>query len=132
MMAQIFINKDSLVSDVYPMQSSKQFVNSFEDNIRFRGAMSKLIHDYAQVEISIKVKHILRMCHSSSCLSEPSHQNQNPSEWRYRTIKAWANTILKRSGTSALCWLLCMRYVCNLFNPIFSESLKGQIPLLKL
>ena len=28
-MAQIFVGKDSLVSDVYPMHSSKQFVNTF-------------------------------------------------------------------------------------------------------
>ena len=39
-MAQIFIGKDSIISDVY---------------IRFRGTMSKLISDYAQVEISNKV-----------------------------------------------------------------------------
>ena len=50
-MAQSFVGKDSLVSDVYPMHSSKQFFNTLEDNIRFRGAMSKLISDYAQVEI---------------------------------------------------------------------------------
>ena len=99
-MAQIFICKDSLVSDVYPMQSSKQFANTLEDNIRFRGAMSKLISDYAQVEISNKVKDILRMYHSSSWHSGPYHQNQNPSEWCYRTIKAWTNTIL--NGTGAL------------------------------
>ena len=55
-MAQRFLGKDSLVSDVYPMQSSNQFVITLEDNIRFRGAMSKLISDYAQVEISNKLK----------------------------------------------------------------------------
>ena len=87
-MAQIFIGKDSVVSDVYPMQSSKQFVNTLEDNIRFRGAMSKLISDFAQVEISNKVKDILRMYHSSSWHSKPYHQNLNHSEWNYRTIKA--------------------------------------------
>ena len=32
-MAQIIVGKDSLVSDVYPMKSSKQFVNTLEDNI---------------------------------------------------------------------------------------------------
>ena len=53
------------------MQSSKQFVHTLEDDIRFRGAMSKLISDYAQVEISNKVKDILRMYHSSSWHSEP-------------------------------------------------------------
>ena len=55
-MAQIFFGKDSLVSDVYPMHSSKQFVKG---DIRFREPMSKLISDYAQVEISNKVKDIL-------------------------------------------------------------------------
>ena len=50
-----FVDKDSLVSDVYPMQFSKQFVNTLEDNVRFSGAMTKLISDYAQVEISNKV-----------------------------------------------------------------------------
>ena len=59
-MAQSLVGKDSLVSDVYPMHSSKQFVSTLEDNLRFRGAMSKLISDYAQVEISNKVKDILR------------------------------------------------------------------------
>ena len=31
--AQTFVGKDSLVSDVYPMHSSKQFVNTLEDII---------------------------------------------------------------------------------------------------
>ena len=51
--------------------------------------MSKLISDYAQVQISNKVKDILRVYHSSNWHSEPYHKNQNPSEWHYRTIKAW-------------------------------------------
>ena len=56
-MAKSFVDKDSLVSDVYPRHSSKQFVHTLEDNIRFRGALCKLISDYAQVEISNKVKY---------------------------------------------------------------------------
>ena len=91
--------------------------------------MSKLISDYAQVEISNKVKDILRMYHSCSWHSEPYHQNQNPSEWHYRTIKGWTNSILNRSGAPANCWLLCMSYVCFLLNHISCESMKGQIPL---
>ena len=59
-MHQNFVGKDFLVSDVCPMHSSKQFVNTLEDNIRFSTAMCKLISDYAQVEISNKVKDILR------------------------------------------------------------------------
>ena len=81
-MAQSFVGKRTLVTDVYPLKSQKQFVNTLEDNIRFRGAMTKLISDYAKVEISNKVKDILRMYHSSSRNSEPFHQNQNPAEGR--------------------------------------------------
>ena len=78
MMAQIFVGKDSLVSGVYHMQSSKQLVNTLEGNIRFKGAMSKLISDYAQVEISNKVKDILRMYHSSSWYSEALSSESEP------------------------------------------------------
>ena len=131
-MAQIFVGRDSLAYDVYPMQSSKQFVNSVEESIRFRGAMSKLISDYPQVEIPNKVKDILRMYHSSSWHSDPYHQNQNPSELQYRTIKAWTNIILNRTGARANCWLLCMSYVCYLLNHISCDSLKGQILLTRL
>ena len=106
-MAQIFVGKRTLVTDVYPLKSQKQFVNTLEDNIRFRGAMTKLISDYAKVEISNKVKDILRMYHSSSWNSEPYHQNR--AEGRYCTLKSWTNTIMNRSGAPADCWLLCDR-----------------------
>ena len=76
-MAQISVGKRTLVTDVYPLKSQKQL------NIRFRGAMTKLISDYAKVEISNKVKDIVRMYHSFSWNSEPYHQNQNPAEGRY-------------------------------------------------
>ena len=75
-MAKIFVSKRTLVTDVYPLKSQKQFVNTLEDIIRFRGAMTKLISDYAKVEISNKVKDILRMYHSSSWNSEPYHQTR--------------------------------------------------------
>ena len=131
-MAQIFVGKDTLASDVHRMHSSKQFVHTLEDTMQSRVAMSKLISDYAQVEISNKVKDILRMYHSSSWHSEPYHQNQNPSEWHYWTITAWTNTILNRTGPPAHCWLLCMSYACYILNHISCKSLQGQFPLTKL
>ena len=44
--AQVFVGRDSLVADIYPMKSGKQFVNTLEDSIRRRGAMesSNSIH----------------------------------------------------------------------------------------
>ena len=71
-MAQIFVGKRTLVADVYPFKPQKQFVNTLEDNIRFRGVKTKRISDYTKVEISNKVKDILnRIYHSSSWNSDP-------------------------------------------------------------
>ena len=56
--AQVFMGRDSLATDVYPMKSGKQFVNTLEDNIRIRGTMDKLFSDSAKTEISKKVMDI--------------------------------------------------------------------------
>ena len=130
--AQVFVGRDTLVADAYPMKSGKQFVNTLEDNIRRRGAMDKLLSDSAKTEISNKVMDILRAYHISNWHSEPYHQNQNPAEWRYRTIKSWTNTVMNRSGAPANCWLLCLIYVCYLLNHIACTALDGKMPLLAL
>ena len=71
--AQVFVGRDSLVADVYPMKSGKQFVNTLEDNIRRRGAIEKLLSDSARTEISKIVLDILRAYHISNWHSEPYH-----------------------------------------------------------
>ena len=58
--AQVFVGRDTLVADAYPMKSAKQFVNTLEHNIRRRGSMDKLLSDSAKSEISNKVMDILR------------------------------------------------------------------------
>ena len=128
--AQVFVGRDSLVADVYPINSGKQFVNTLEDNIRRRGAMDKLLSDSAKTEISKKDMDILRAYHISNWHSEPYHQNQNPAEWRYGAIKSWTNTVMNRSGAPANCWLLCMIYVCYILNHIACGAFNGSIPLL--
>ena len=130
--AQVFVGRDTLVADAYPMKSGKQFVNTLEDNIRRRGAMDKLLRDSAKTEISNKVMDILRAYHISNWHSEPYHKNQNPAEWRYRTIKSWTNTMMNRSGTPANCSLLCLIYVCYLLNHIACTALDGKYPYLPL
>ena len=109
--AQVFVGRDTLVADAYPMQSGMQFVNTLEDNIRRRGAMDKVLSDSAKTEISNKVMDILRTYHISNWHSEPYHQNQNPAEWRYRTIKSWTKTdeqIWRPSQLLALMPNLCV------------------------
>ena len=75
---------------------------------------------------------ILSAYHISNWHSEPYHQNQNPAEWRYRTIKSWTNTVMNRSGAPANCWLLCLIYACYLLNHIACTALDGKIPLFAL
>ena len=52
--AQVFVGRDTLVADAYPMKSGKQFVNTLEHNIRRWGAMDRLLGDSAKTEISIR------------------------------------------------------------------------------
>ena len=52
--AQVFVGRDTLVADAYPMKSGKQFVNTLEDNIRRRGAMDKLLNDSAKLKYPIR------------------------------------------------------------------------------
>ena len=130
--AQVFVGRDALVADAYLVKRGKQFAKTLEDNIRRQGAMDKLLSDSAKTEISNKVMDILRAYHISNWHSEPYHQNQNPAEWRYRTIKSWNNTVMNRSGAPANCWLLCLIYVCYLLNHKACSALDGKIPLLAL
>ena len=128
----MFVRRDSLVADVYPMKSRKQFMSTLEDNVSRWAAMDKLQSDSVITEISNKVMDILRSYYISNWHSEPYHQNQNPAECRYRTIKSWSNTIMNRSGAPANCWLLCMIYVCYILNHTASSAFGGLIPLLLL
>ena len=96
------------------------------------GSYGQALSDSAKTEITNKVIDILRAYHISNWHSEPYHQNQNPAEWRYRTIKSWTNTVMNRSGAPANCWLLCLIYVCYLLNHIACTALDGKIPLLAL
>jgi len=85
--AQIFCGTRSKVMDVYGMKTDKEFVNTLEDNIRKRGAMDKLISDRAQVEISNRVRDILRTLMIDDWQSEPYHEHQNPVEKQYQNVK---------------------------------------------
>jgi hypothetical protein len=49
-----------LVTDIFGMKTDKEVINSLEDNIQKREAMSKVISDRALSKIGNKVKDILR------------------------------------------------------------------------
>jgi hypothetical protein len=113
---------------VYPIKSNKQFVNTLLDNITQCGAPTRLISDRAQVEISERVKQVLRPLHIATWQSEPHQQHQNPAECQYQNIKRLCNTILDHSGALAYTWLLCLMYVCFLLNNTWCEAV-DDIPI---
>jgi len=127
--AQIFVGTESLLTDCYGMKTDKQFVNTLEDNIRQRGAPTKLISDSAQVEISNKVQDILRALCIGNWQSEPYQQQQNPAERRYQMVKTTANTIMDRTASPAYTWLLCLMYVCFILNLTATAVLGWQTPI---
>jgi hypothetical protein len=73
--AQLFIGLTATVCDVYPLKTKKAFVNTLQDVIRRRGAPSKLVSNRAQVEISSRVKDILRSLIIGDWQSEPHQQH---------------------------------------------------------
>jgi hypothetical protein len=127
--AQLFVGRQSLVTDIYPMKTDKEFVNALEDNIRHRGAMDKLISDHAKAEISKKVSDITCAYHIDQWQSEPNHQHQNYAKRRIATVEANANKILNKTGAPNSTWLLCVSYICYLFNHLAHESLHNCTPL---
>ena len=74
--AQIFVGRKSLVTDIYPMKNDSELTATLEDNIRRRGAMDKLLSDRAQLEISNRVKDILRNYCVDDWQSEPHYHHQ--------------------------------------------------------
>ena len=89
------------VPDAYGAKTDGQFVNHLMDVIRERGAMEKLISDKAQSQISNATKDILRHLVIEQWTSEPHHQNQNPFERQYATLKRMVNNIMNRTGAPA-------------------------------
>ena len=73
--AQIFVGTKTMFTDVYGMKTDSQFINTLKDCIRHRGAMSQLISDSAQVEISKRVLDILRALCLGDWQSQPHQQH---------------------------------------------------------
>ena len=123
--AQVFVGVESLVTDVYAMKTDRQFINTLEDQIRQRGAPSKLISDRAQVEVSNQVKEILRAYCINDWQSEPHHQHQNFAERRIQQLKTLVNIIMDCVGAPPHTWFLCLQYVTFLLNSTYSAQLKS-------
>jgi hypothetical protein len=103
-------------------------VNTLEDSIRKRGAMDKLISDYAKAKMSSRVNHILCALFIGAWYFEQYQKNQSFAENRYGTVKATTNRVMNRSGAPANTWFLAMMYVCLLLNHLASAALGWKSP----
>src|SRR5210317_1955748 len=127
--AQFFVGTMSLVSDVYGVKTDAQFLQTLQDNVRKRGAMSKLVSDSAASEQSKAVQDYLRWLMIDDWQSEPRRQNQNPAERRYQDIKKLANRILDRTGAPNNMWLLALQYASFVYNHSAVKSLNWKTPI---
>ena len=128
-MAQFFCGRDTLVCDAYDIKSTKQFINTFSDNIRKRGAMDTLISDGGKYEISKRVTDLLLSLFIQDYQSEPYHQHQNKAENRFGLAKRYTNTVMNSSGCPAYWRLLCLQYICVVLNHLASPTLQGICPV---
>ena len=126
--AQIFVGMGSEVCDTQGLKSSKQFVNSLEDNIKKCGGMDKLVSDRVQTEIGQHEQDILQALLISLWQSKPHKQQQNLAERKYQTLWWYTNTTISRTGAPANTWLLCLLYVCFLLNCLACQALQWRTP----
>ena len=61
--------------------------------------------------------------------SEHYHQHQNKAENHFGLAKLYTKTVMKTSGCPACCWLLCLQYICVVFNHLASPTLQGICPV---
>ena len=98
--AQLFVGKESLVSDIYTCGLASNLPILWKTI--FTGTVPWTSSSVIQPKMrSDKVKDILRAYNINDWQSEPYHQNHNPGEWQYRTIKTWVNTLMNRTGAPA-------------------------------
>ena len=126
--AHIFVGMGSEVCDTQRLKSSKQFVNSLEDNIQKCGAMDKLVSNRVQTEIGQHEQDILQALFISLWQSKPHKQQQNLAERKYQMLWWYTNTTISHTGAPANTWLLCLLYVCFLLNCLACQALQWQTP----
>ena len=86
---QFFVGNDTLVWYAYGIKSQKQFINTFCDNIKTRGAMGTIITDGGKYETSKRVSNLLRSLFIKQYESEPHHQHQTKAEQSYGVVKRY-------------------------------------------
>ena len=91
--------------------------------------MDKLISDSARVEVSRRVKDILRNLIIDDWQSEPNYQHQNFAEHRWKHLKRNVQWIMNWRNVEPGAWLLCLEWVADVMNHTAEKSLRWKPPL---
>ena len=127
--AQIYVGRQTLVTDIYAMKTEKEFIHTLQENIRKRGAMDTLISDRAKTEISKQCHDILRAYCIKDWQSEPYYQHQNYAERKYAQIKPLVNRLLNTTGAPPELWLLALEHVVRTLNHTANKTLGWRTPI---
>ena len=87
--AHIFVSQDSKITNIYKSKdnSRAEFLGAFQDRVRERGVPTKVIAVNAPMYRGWNVTKYLRDLVISMWQCKTKHQNQNPVENRYQTVK---------------------------------------------
>ena len=77
---RVIAQLSTVLSNVCPLQTKTQIIDTLKNNVRFRGAMSKLISDCAQVKILKRIQEHLCVLAIPAWQLEAHQQHQNNAE----------------------------------------------------
>ena len=122
-MAQIFVGKTSLLTEIIGIQQESKFPEALKAFIVKWGMPDALLSHNTQVEILEAVQAILWAYNIHQETVELHHSNQNSAEWRIQVCKNMTNIILDRTGSSSELWFLCLDYVSYLLDRLAHPKL---------
>ncbi len=128
-MAAFYVGRKSLVCDIFGMTREAQFINTFLDCIKKRGAMDILVSDSARSLQSKRVEEVQRALHILSHQSERDYQHQNFAEHQYNHIKRYYNFYSNWRNVWPSAWLLLMQWICRIHEATAQKSLGWRTPL---
>jgi hypothetical protein len=124
---QLFVGRETLVTDIHGMKTDKEFITSPEEAILKRGAMDKLISDRALSEINKKIHDILRVT-----LLKIVKAN------RITKIKTMRNAIMLSSDCVQMLSLIVLEHLlilgyggCKYFSSLLNGKLHDKYSLVK-
>ena len=101
--------------------TEEDILGAFQDHVRHYGRPRKLYTDAARVYRGNRFIQYLRDLYIAFWSAESKHQNQNPVEKRYDTVKRMTNRLMERRGSPPIAWFFAMSLVCYVLSHSFAQ-----------